>query len=429
MQRSARVSFAVVMPLLLTAWIASVAASNLPAIACATTRPPAATCTWQAGGSCSWEEGGTPVTCAPATGAQVRLRPAGTYRGGYFNASAANGVAFDKATRRLFVANSRTQSIDVISLSGGVINPDRPSRLTKQFSINVAALLPVIPVNAGVVQAIGAATPTSIVVHNGLLAVVLQHGQEPTRRGKVAFYRAAGGPSDPPLKVIDVGFMPAEATFTPEWPTLAGRQRRRAHTRLSHRPPRLGQHHRSDRWRSQCTSDTGRLLGMESEKGGSGKAGCSHHRAEPGHGRSARHRFRGSGFRADRHRGPCGLQGGLGHPGRKQCRGGPEHPAGQIHRHPAAGLQGSFPSRGRSRSDRQRRRPCHRRLSQGRQHRAVAPARAVHAATSGAGTRPRQRRFSSIPTRGFAGTSRRSATRSGSTIRASRSIRPRSRPK
>ena len=192
-----------------------VAASTLPAIVCAATRPPAATCAWQPGGSCSWEEGGTPVTCAPATGAQARLRPAGTYRGGYFNASAANGVAFDKATQRLFVANSRTQSIDVISLSGGVINPDRPSRLTRQFSINVAALLPVIPVNAGVVQSIGAATPTSIVVQNGLLAVVLQHGQEPTRRGKVAFYRAAGSPSDPALKVIDVGFMPAEATFTP----------------------------------------------------------------------------------------------------------------------------------------------------------------------------------------------------------------------
>ena len=124
-------------------------------------------------------------------------------------------VAFDKATQRLFVANSRTQSIDVISLSGEIINPDRPSRLIGQFSINVAALLPVIPVNAGVVQSIGAATPTSIVVQNGLLAVVLQHGQEPTRRGKVAFYRAAGGPSDLPLKVIDVGFMPAEATFAP----------------------------------------------------------------------------------------------------------------------------------------------------------------------------------------------------------------------
>jgi DNA-binding beta-propeller fold protein YncE len=194
-------------------------ASGLPPLTCSLVRAPEARCAWRPGGSCTWEEGGTPTSCRPVAGAAVRLRPAGSYHGGAFNASASAGIAYDPPTHRLFVANAATQSIDVVDLGGHTLNPDRPPRLRKRFSIDVAALIPPRP-DAAPSQAAprGAAVPRNVVVRrDGVLAVVLQDGQEnPIRRGKVALYRTNGGPNDPPLKVVNTGFMPARATFTPD---------------------------------------------------------------------------------------------------------------------------------------------------------------------------------------------------------------------
>ena len=59
---------------------------------------------------------------------------------------------------------------------------------------------------------------------DGILAVVLQQGEDATFQGKVALLNAGGVAtlpasddcSAPPLKVVDVGFMPAQASFTPD---------------------------------------------------------------------------------------------------------------------------------------------------------------------------------------------------------------------
>jgi Choice-of-anchor I domain len=183
------------------------AASELPPLSCGTVSAPGATCAWMPGGPCTWEEGGTPTACAPLSGARIELRTAGTYRGGYNNASASSGVAYDAKTQRLFVANGATQSIDVVNLGGGVVDAYRPQRLTKECSINVA--------NPGLPSPSSGYTPFNVALRkDGIFVVVLQDREDATRQGLVAFYNARGDCSAPPLSVISVGFMPARASFT-----------------------------------------------------------------------------------------------------------------------------------------------------------------------------------------------------------------------
>ena len=98
-------------------------ASKLPPFSCELVSAPGATCAWKAGQTepgCTWEEGGTPTVCKPLSGAKIELRMAGTYRGGYNNASA-NGAVYDPKTRRLFVSNGATQKVDVVNLDGGAV--------------------------------------------------------------------------------------------------------------------------------------------------------------------------------------------------------------------------------------------------------------------------------------------------------------------
>ena len=193
-------------------------ASNLPPLRCGLVRGSGTTCQWASGGACTWDKGGTPTACEPLTGGAIRLRIAGRYRGGFFNASASASVAYDARTERMFVANAATQTIDVVDLRGTAVNPDRPSRLAKLFSIDVAALLPALSPDLSRVPAPhGAATPRHLAMRSdGLLAVVLQNVQDPTLRGRVVLYRARSGPGTAPVAVLDTGFMPARAAFTPD---------------------------------------------------------------------------------------------------------------------------------------------------------------------------------------------------------------------
>jgi choice-of-anchor I-like protein len=177
------------------------AASELSPLSCGIVRAPGATCAWMPGGACTWEEGGTPTVCAPLSGARIELRTAGTYRGGYNNASASNGVAYDPKTQRLFVGNAATQSIDVVNLGGGTVDANRPQRLTKEYSINVES----------------GYTPFNVALRkDGILAVVLQDREDATRQGQLALYDTRSDCGVRPLSVISVGFMPARASFTPD---------------------------------------------------------------------------------------------------------------------------------------------------------------------------------------------------------------------
>jgi hypothetical protein len=114
-------------------------ASELPPLRCTLVGAPGATCAWTIDRpGCTWEEGGTPTVCKPLAGAGIELRTAGTYHGGYNNAAASAGVAYDAKTHRLFVANGATQTVDVVDLGGGAVDADRPRRLAKGCSISVA---------------------------------------------------------------------------------------------------------------------------------------------------------------------------------------------------------------------------------------------------------------------------------------------------
>jgi DNA-binding beta-propeller fold protein YncE len=189
-------------------------ASDLPPLRCTMVGAPGATCAWTMDRpGCTWEEGGTPTVCTPLAGAGIALRTAGTYRGGYNNAAAANSVAYDGKTHRLFVANGATQTIDVVDLGGGAVDADRPRRLAKVCSIPVA--------DPERLSSPGGYTPVHLAFgKDGLLAVVLQQREDVTRRGKIALLDARGNCNAPPLKVIDVGFMPARAAFTPNGRSL-----------------------------------------------------------------------------------------------------------------------------------------------------------------------------------------------------------------
>jgi hypothetical protein len=118
----------------------------------------------------------------------------------------------------MFVANVAAQTIDVVALGTMAVNPDRPPRLAKEFSIDVAPPLPALPAGTSTIEAPrGAAGPRHLALrHDGLLAVVLQSVQDPTLRGRVALYRTDGAPATPPVATIDAGFMPARAAFTPD---------------------------------------------------------------------------------------------------------------------------------------------------------------------------------------------------------------------
>jgi len=206
-------------------------ARELPPLSCSTISLSHATCDWTNPDQdeCTWEEDGTPTVCAPLSNAKIRLRTAGTYRGGYNNASASAGVAYDAETHLLFVANKATQTIDVVAMGHGAVNEHRPKRLTKECSISVA--------NLDSASAPKGYVPVRLAVRkDGILAVTLQQKEDSTLQGKLGLLNARllvknknknkhkdndkhqGAPSTDcsaaPLRVIDVGFMPTLPSFT-----------------------------------------------------------------------------------------------------------------------------------------------------------------------------------------------------------------------
>src|SRR5687768_14193471 len=83
--------------------------------------------------------------------AAVTLKPIGTYATGAFNAGAAEIVAHDPLSQRLFVVNGATERIDVLSIG----TPSSPALV---FSIDLAAL----------------GSPNSVAVKDGIVAVAVE---------------------------------------------------------------------------------------------------------------------------------------------------------------------------------------------------------------------------------------------------------------
>jgi hypothetical protein len=132
------------------------------------------------------------ATPAPSTSA-IQLSPLGTYASGVYNQGAAEIVAHDPVTQRLFVVNGNTTNptIDVLS----VADPANPGLL---FQIQVNALYG------------GAAN--SVAFRNGVLAVAVENGTDKQQPGKVVLLDADGGL----LAQVAVGALPDMITFTPD---------------------------------------------------------------------------------------------------------------------------------------------------------------------------------------------------------------------
>lgn len=124
---------------------------------------------------------------------QPRLRVLGTYESGLFNVGGAEIPAFDPISRRSFVVNAGSATVDVLDLR----NPKKP---TKVGSLDIVAdLAP---------RSVGAAN--SVDVRRGMLAVAVE--AEPKQDdGWVAFYSTR---TLELLAILPAGALPDMVTFT-----------------------------------------------------------------------------------------------------------------------------------------------------------------------------------------------------------------------
>lgn len=116
----------------------------------------------------------------------IKLEPLATYDAG--EAGSAEIVAFDAASKRLFLVNAETATVDILD----VRNPSRPRKLS---TINTATL----------------GSPNSVAVRNGLVAVAIESDPK-TDPGHIAFYDINGKL----IKAVQAGALPDMVTFTPD---------------------------------------------------------------------------------------------------------------------------------------------------------------------------------------------------------------------
>lgn len=116
----------------------------------------------------------------------VAIAPIGSYQTGIFDASAAEIVAHDAASQRLFVVNAASGLIDVLD----VRNPAVPTFL---FNVSLGG------------------TVNSVAAHDGLIAAAVENPVK-TAPGRVVFLTAEGRT----LTDVEVGALPDMLTFTPD---------------------------------------------------------------------------------------------------------------------------------------------------------------------------------------------------------------------
>lgn len=127
---------------------------------------------------------------APA-GQAVSLRPIGTYTPPVYpyDQAAAEIVAHDPGTQRLFVVNAQAATVDVLSIAD-------PATPTKVGAINVEPY---------------GAVANSVAVRNGIVAVAVENTVK-TSPGRVVFF----GANLQFLAAVEVGALPDMLTFTPD---------------------------------------------------------------------------------------------------------------------------------------------------------------------------------------------------------------------
>ncbi|MDJ1183056.1 choice-of-anchor I family protein [Roseofilum casamattae] len=122
-------------------------------------------------------------------GSALSLKPIGTYTTGIFDESAAEIIAYDPGTRRLFVTNGAKNQLDILDIT----DPTQP-RLRAAIDLN--------PYGGGV---------NSVAVSNGKVAIAIEAKvkQDP---GTILFLDSNGRR----LNSVKVGALPDMVTFTPD---------------------------------------------------------------------------------------------------------------------------------------------------------------------------------------------------------------------
>jgi len=118
----------------------------------------------------------------------LKLSPVGTYASGIFDASAAEIVAHDAGSQRLFVVNAASGQLDVLDIR----DPAKPTLL---FNIDLTAY---------------GADVNSVAVDRGVVVAIVQNTVR-TSPGKAVFMNVDGIV----VAAVDVGALPDMVTFTP----------------------------------------------------------------------------------------------------------------------------------------------------------------------------------------------------------------------
>ena len=142
--------------------------------------------------ACVKDEFTGPVIAADPTPGGLAIEKIGSYAGG--GVGAAEIVAYDPGTSRLFTVNGLLNSVDVLDISA----PAAPTRVT---TINVGAY---------------GLSANSVAVANGVVAIAIEASVK-TNPGKVVLYRTTDLSL---LAVVPVGALPDMITFTPDGRTL-----------------------------------------------------------------------------------------------------------------------------------------------------------------------------------------------------------------
>ncbi len=92
----------------------------------------------------------------------IQLKPIASYRTGVFDEGAAEIVAHDPATQRLFITNGFDKTVDVVSIA----DPSNPAKLfTLEFPPSFDGL-----------------APTSVAVNDGIVAVAVPADRSHVRK-------------------------------------------------------------------------------------------------------------------------------------------------------------------------------------------------------------------------------------------------------
>ena len=243
--------------------------------------------------------------------APLELSVLGTYSTGLGEASS-EIAAYDKQSRRVFVTNAVSRSVDIVDVS----TPAAPTRIER---IDVTAL----------------GTPNSVAIEDGLVAVAIEAPVK-TDPGLVAFYTASGAP----IAQVRVGSQPDMLTFTPDGKhvVVANEGEPSGYggaadvdpegtvsiIRVPHGEGRVEKIRRGQR-------APGEFHAVQRPGSRAARAGHSHLRTR---------RQRGAGFRAGIHRGVGGLAHGVRDAAGEQCDRGRRHRERRGHETAAARLQG-----------------------------------------------------------------------------------------